>query len=237
MVTVAVLYPGHSAEDEFSTLQSRIRNAAFPVIHTWEGATEHDIDALLEIGSQQRLTPAARAAAQLHPDAVMWACTSGSFVYGWYGSSDQAHWVEEAAGVSSSSTSLAFVAAAHHLGVQSVAVAATYPHDVTAEFVRYLEDAGLTITAASAQDVPSGEDAGALGPDWVLNLARTAELGDAECLLLPDTALHTVEALPDLEAAVGMPVLTANQVTAWYGLILAGHPAVADGLGALFQSG
>src|SRR5699024_11248683 len=130
--------------------------------------------------------------------------------YGWYGSSDQAHWVEEAAGVSSSSTSLAFVAAAHHLGVQSVAVAATYPHDVTAEFVRYLEDAGLTITAASAHDVPSGEDAGALGPDWVLNLARTAELGDAECLVLPDTAIHTIEALPDLEAPVGLPVRTTD---------------------------
>lgn len=43
MVTVAMLYPGHSAEDEFSTLQSHIRNAAFPVIHTWEGPTEHDI--------------------------------------------------------------------------------------------------------------------------------------------------------------------------------------------------
>lgn len=237
MVTVAMLYPGHSAEDEFPTLESRIPGSSFPVVHTWEGPTDHDVDALLEIGSRPRLVPAAEAARDAQPDSVMWACTSGSFVYGWEGSSEQARWIQDAVGAPSSSTSLAFVAGVHHLGLQRVAVAATYPDQVTAHFVRYLQRAGLTVTATSAQDVPSGEDAGALEADWVLNLARTAELGDAQCLLLPDTALHTIDVLPELETAVGMPVLTANQVTAWYGLILAGHLGTAEGLGALFQAG
>ena len=47
MHTVAILYPGHSAEDEFPALEELIPNTSFPVIHTWEGSTDHDVEALL----------------------------------------------------------------------------------------------------------------------------------------------------------------------------------------------
>ena len=234
MQTVAILYPGHSAEDEFRTLERLVPDSSFPVIHTWEGGTDHDVDALLALGSRENLTPSARKARHLSPDAVRWACTSGSFVYGWDGCEEQAGWVREASGAPSSSTSLAFAAAVHHLGLRKVSVAATYPGDVASHFVRLLEHDGTTVSALSTYGVPSGEDAGLLDAEWVLATARAADVSDAEGLLVPDTALHTVEALPRLEEALGMPVLTANQVTAWYGLRLAGHPARAEGLGALF---
>ncbi|MEF3119913.1 maleate cis-trans isomerase [Kocuria flava] len=234
MTTVAILYPGHSAEDEFPALEKLVPEASFPVIHTWEGSTDHDVEALLTLGSRENLAPSAERARGLSPDAAMWACTSGSFVYGRDGCREQAGWVEKAAGVPSSSTSLAFAEAVHHLGLTRVAVAATYPEDVAAHFVRLLEAEGITVTALSAYDVPSGEDAGRLDAEWVLATTRAADLAGAQALLIPDTALHTVAVLPRLEETLGMPVLTANQVTAWHGLRLAGHPARAEGLGALF---
>jgi maleate cis-trans isomerase len=237
MHTVAMLYPGHSAEDEFQLLANRIPDSSFPVIHTWEGSTDHDVEALLALGSKEQLRPPAEQAREYSPDAVMWACTSGSFVYGWEGCREQAQWVQEAAGVPASSTSLAFAAAVHHLGLDRVSVAATYPQDVASHFVKFLERDGITVTALSTYDVPSGEDAGLLGPEWVLETAGAADLTGAQCLLIPDTALHTIDVLPELEATLGMPVLTANQVTAWHGLVLAGHPAQADNLGALFAIG
>lgn len=234
MTTVAILYPGHSAEDEFPALEQLVPGTSFPVVHTWEGSTDHDVDALLALGSRENLVPSAEKARELSPDAAMWACTSGSFVYGREGCREQAEWVQEAAGVRSSSTSLAFAEAVHHLGPSKVAVAATYPEDVAFHFVRLLEDDGITVTALSTYDVPSGEDAGLLDAEWVLATARAADLTDAQGLLIPDTALHTIAVLPQLEEALGMPVLTANQVTAWQGLRLAGHPARAEGIGALF---
>ncbi|WP_272027824.1 maleate cis-trans isomerase [Kocuria rosea] len=235
MHTVAILYPGHSAEDEFPALEQLVPDSSFPVVHTWEGSTDHDVEALLALGSRENLVPSAEKARSLSPDAAMWACTSGSFVYGAEGCREQAGWVEEAAGVPSSSTSLAFAEAVHHLGLRRVAVAATYPEDVASHFVRLLEEDGITVTALSTYDVPSGEDAGLLDEEWVLETACAADLTGAECLLIPDTALHTVTVLPRLEEALGVPVLTANQVTAWRGLRLAGHPARAEGLGALFS--
>ena len=235
MVTVAILYPGHSAEDEFATLQAMLPGIRFPVVHTWHGGTEHDVMALRELGARRQLVPAARQARDHEPDAVMWACTSGSFVYGPDGCRDQAGWIAEAAGAPASSTTLAFGAAVHHLGLRSVAVAATYPREVTAHFVDFLEREGLTVTAALSHDVPSGEAAGALDAAGLRRIAGDTDLSGAQCLLIPDTALHTVRWIPALETALGVPVLTANQVTAWHGLRLGGHTATTEGLGELFR--
>ena len=53
-------------------------------------------------------------------------------------------------------------------------------------------------------------------------------------MLLPDTALHTIGLLDALDARVGKPVLTANQVSVWQGLRLAGADAPRRGFGTLF---
>ena len=53
---------------------------------------------------------------------------------------------------------------------------------------------------------------------------------------LPDTAMHTLEIVDDLEAAIGKPVLTANQVTVWNGLDLVGPVPSLPSLGSLFSA-
>jgi maleate cis-trans isomerase len=53
---------------------------------------------------------------------------------------------------------------------------------------------------------------------------------------VPDTALHTVAWLDDLEERLGKPVLTANQVSVWEGLRVAGDRTVRTGLGTLFRT-
>jgi len=53
---------------------------------------------------------------------------------------------------------------------------------------------------------------------------------------VPDTAMHSLAWVDELEAAAGMPVLTANQVTIFEGLRLSGRVPPLPGLGALFTS-
>ena len=122
-----MLYPGHSAEDDYPALERRLPGVALPVVHTWEGPTEHDVAALRALGAEEPLRAAALRARDHAPDAVMWACTSGSFVYGPEGVHTQAGWIADAAGTPASSTSLALLAALDHLGARRVAVAATLP--------------------------------------------------------------------------------------------------------------
>ncbi|MDN5776431.1 MAG: maleate cis-trans isomerase [Humibacillus sp.] len=236
--TVVMLYPGHSAEDEYATLERHLPGVRFPVVHTWEGATDHDVAALLALGAHEPLAAAAHEAKVHHPDAVMWACTSGSFVYGPDGLELQARWAADAAGVPASSTTIAFLEAVTALEAPAVVLAATYPREVTAYFVEVLEAQQISVVAGDSHGVPSGEHAGRLGPEEVRALViRAAGRAPDLPILVPDTALHTVGLIEAFELELGRPVLTANQVTAWWGLRLAGRTVSAPGLGRLFRVG
>lgn len=238
MVTVGLLYPGHSAEDDYPALEARLDGAIrLPVVITSVGEDAHRVDALLDLGRAERLADGASELAAAKPDAVMWACTSGSFVFGPEGARNQASGVAAALGVPASSTSIAFVDALKALGVRRVAVAASYPEDVAQHFVRFLTAGGAEVVAMGSHGIITAAEVGTLAKDQVIEMVRAADHPDAEAVLVPDTAMHTLAIVDDLEAAIGKPVLTANQVTVWKGLHLLGPVPAFTGLGTLFATG
>ncbi|BBY45196.1 maleate cis-trans isomerase family protein [Mycolicibacterium celeriflavum] len=236
MATVGLLYPGHSAEDDFEALEARVAGELrLPVVITSVGEDAHRVDALLDLGSDERLADGVRQLADTRPQAVMWACTSGSFVFGPDGARHQAAKVTAAAGVPASSTSIAFVDALRHLGIRRVAVAASYPHDVAEHFVEYLSAAGVEVVAIGSHGIITAAEVGSLTPERVIDMVIAADHPDAQAVLVPDTAMHTLAIVDWLETAVDKPVLTANQVTVWKGLQLVGRVPAIPGLGLLFE--
>ncbi|MFE7115768.1 decarboxylase [Streptomyces sp. NPDC057654] len=235
--TVGFLYPGYSAEDDYPRLESLIGGVRLPLVHTDIGEDAHRVDALLEMGSAARLAAGVAELRRQGAGAVVWACTSASFVFGWDGAHEQVRELSAAAGLPASSTSFAFAHAVRAVGAERVAVAATYPADVAEYFTAFLKSAGIEVVAARGSGVITAAEVGTWGREEVLDLARAGDHPAAESVLLPDTALHTAAHLPALEAALGKPVLTANQVTAWEGLRLLGHAAACPDLGRLFEGG
>ncbi|UUN27065.1 decarboxylase [Streptomyces sp. FIT100] len=235
MTTVGLLYPGHSAEDDYPRIAVLLdSDVRLPVFHTDIGEDAHREDALIEMGAPARLAAGIEELRLAGAESLVWACTSGSFIRGWDGAQEQIRELAQTAGLPASSTSFAFVHAARALGVERVAVAATYPDDVTASFEEFLEQAGLDVTGARASGVVTAAEVGTWGREQVLDLARAGDEPRAEAVLMPDTALHTVAHLAELEAALGKPVLTANQVTVWEGLRLAERKVWAERTGVLF---
>jgi maleate cis-trans isomerase len=234
---LGMLYPGHAAEDDLPWLVDALfpdRSVVADVVHTSVGEDAHRVDALLDLGGRERLRAGAAMLREHGAAVAVWACTSGSFVFGWDGARRQVAELEEDFGGPASSTSLAFVVALEALGVRQVALAATYPEPVTRCFADLLGDAGIEVVAGGSHGIVTAEEVGTLGRDAVLELARGADHPGDGAVLVPDTALHTARWLGELEAAVGKPVLTANQVSVWEALRLAGRPAQAAGLGSLF---
>jgi maleate cis-trans isomerase len=236
MTTVGLLYPGHSAEDDYPRfevlLDSDIR---LPVVHTDIGEDAHRVDALLRMGAPDRLAAGVAELRLEGAESVVWACTSGSFVYGWEGAHEQIRSLALAAGMPASSTSFGFAHAVRELGAERVAVAATYPEDVTERFTAFLKVSGAEVVADRAAGIVTAAEVGTWGREEVLELARAGDHPEAEVVLLPDTALHTAAYLPELEEVLGKPVLTANQVTVWEGLRLAERRTWAQQLGTLFD--
>src|SRR5258708_20682032 len=138
------------------------------MVITSVGEDARGVDALLGLGGAERLAEGATQLAAEKPDAVMWACTSGSFVFGPDGARDQASGVAVAAGVPASSTSIAFVDAVRHLGVRRVAVAASYPDDVAQHFVRFLTAGGVEVVAMGSHGIYPAAELGTLEPDHVV---------------------------------------------------------------------
>jgi maleate cis-trans isomerase len=244
MTTVGLLYPGHGAEDDFPALVDRLRhaqpdgwNVALPLVHTSVDEDAHRVDALMDLGRHERLAEGARTLAASHRlDSLMWACTSGSFVFGWAGAHQQVDQLAQVLGLPTSSTSLAFVSACYALGVTKVSIAASYPHDVAECFVSFLQRADIEVIAMGSYDIHTAAEVGTLTRDQVIALVAKAKRDTAEAVLVPDTAMHSLAWVDELEATAGMPVLTANQVTIFEGLRLAGSVPLLPGLGALFGS-
>ncbi|GGK47768.1 maleate cis-trans isomerase family protein [Streptomyces flaveus] len=235
MTALGFLYPGHSAEDDYPRIEQLLgSDIRLPLVHTDIGEDAHREDALLEMGSAARLAAGVEELRLSGAEAVVWACTSGSFVYGWEGAHEQVRTLALAAGMPASSTSFAFAHAIREIGARRVAIAATYPEDVAAMFAAFLKGAGIEVVSMRGSGIITAAEVGTWGADEVLTLARSGDHPDADAVLLPDTALHTASHLPALEKAVGKPVLTANQVTVWEALRLADRRVNAPELGTLF---
>ncbi|MEV5015250.1 aspartate/glutamate racemase family protein [Streptomyces sp. NPDC053780] len=235
MTALGFLYPGHSGEDDYPRIEQLLgSDIRVDLVHTDIGEDAHRVDALLEMGSPRRLAAGVEELRLAGADAVVWACTSGSFVHGWEGAQEQVRGLAQAAGLPASSTSFAFVHAVREVGARRVAIGATYPQDVAQLFAEFLGAAGIEVVDVVGSGIITAAEVGTWTEAEVLALARAADRPDAEAVLLPDTALHTAAHIPALEKELGKPVLTANQVTIWEGLRLADRRVNAPELGALF---
>ncbi|MFF1375904.1 decarboxylase [Streptomyces sp. NPDC058308] len=235
MTALGFLYPGHSAEDDYPRMEQMLgSDVRLQVVHTDIGEDAHRVDALLEMGAAPRLAAGVEELRLSGAEAVVWACTSASFVFGWEGAHDQVRELARAAGLPASSTSFAFAHAVREVGAVRVAVAATYPEDVAAHFSAFLKASGVEVVSTRGSGIVTAAEVGTWGRDEVLALARDGDHPDAQAVLLPDTALHTAAYVADLESELGKPVLTANQVTVWEALRLAGRRVNAPSLGHLF---
>lgn len=240
MTTIGFIYPDHAAEDDYPVAERILadRFAGEPVRLAVEhiyGTDLHAIAELKDLGSEARLAEGARLLAKHDPVAVVWACTSGSFVFGHKGAAEQVDKLAGVAGVPASSTSFAFARACHALRVRRVAVAASYPDNVAALFEQFLRAEGIEVLRTSSAGIDTAAEVGRLSRDRVVDLAVRNDHPEAEALLVPDTAMHTIAVLDTLEQRLGKPVLTANQVTVWEGLRIAGLGTQAHRLGTLFS--
>ena len=232
---IGILYPLHSAEDDYPRLAAALKPAVeVQVVHT-DSPNLHRIDESRVTGSRQYLLAGAEELCPHNVDVCLWACTSGSFAFGVEGARRQAQELEDTLGVPASSTSLAFLSAGKALGLKRVAVASTYPEALSNAFLAFLETGGIEVVHMGCLGAWSGDEVALIERDEVLRFACANDHPDVEALLIPDTALHTAGFLPELEAAVGKTVLTANQVTMWEALRLADRLTPQSGLGRLLM--
>lgn len=179
------------------------------------------------VGDAAAITQCATNLLTVQPDVVAYACTSGSFVAGRAGELALVNAILEAGIPSAVTTSGALLEALDHLGVSRVAVATPYEQPITELLEAFLAEAAVEVTSASFL--------GLTGRIWTvpygttMNLIREAADAECEAVFVSCTNLPTFDVIAPLEQELGVPVLTANQVTLWAALRRAGVNALGPG--------
>jgi maleate cis-trans isomerase len=239
MIRLGFLYPPCGAEDElFRYGEASSPDVRVTVIGTriFGEDDEHAPHNLSRTGQIDNLLLSATVLARLKPHSVIWACTSGSFIDGLGHAKRQVDALARVTDCPASSTSLAFVEACRHLKADKLAVLASYPEATAQAFTSFLAQSGLEVSSLNWLSIGSGPQAAvSLGTGNLLNTALAMDLKGAQVLLIPDTAIPSWDVICPLELRLGVPVLTANQVTLWESLRLASLSAQHAGWGRLFR--
>lgn len=191
------------------------------------------IDQALTVSDNDAVAACTRSLITTQPEVVTYLCTSGSFVNGIAGERELVAAMRAAGSPAAMTTSGAMLMALRHLGLTRIAIATPYDTQITQLLVDYLSEAGVGVTASTF-----------LGLDdliWRVPYASTVQLvrdavrrgPDCEAVFISCTNVPTYDLIAPLERELGMPVLTANQVSMWAALHLAGIAAVGDGQGLL----
>ena len=73
-------------------------------------------------------------------------------------------------------------------------------------------------------------------PDAIARQVQDAALGTpADICFISCTAIRSAGLIKELEASLGIPVITSNQVLAWHALRTLRHRQPVDGFGQLFD--
>ncbi|UCM90270.1 maleate cis-trans isomerase family protein [Streptomyces marincola] len=185
---------------------------------------EVSLDLARLVSEHETLREAVRALSAVSPEVVAYACTSGSFVGGVAGERAMSAAMRQAGELPALTTSGALLGALNELGARRVAVVTPYTKSVTDSLEDYLKEAGIQVCGRSYLGLT--REIWRVAYRDVVAMAREAVAEGPEALFISCTNLPTYDVIPQLEAELRMPVISANQVTMWSALRSIGKEAV-----------
>lgn len=226
---VIVLQVDETIEDDFRRLFSpeavRLSISRIPSGAELNPETIRDMETTLPAAAGL-LPPAARF------DAVAYACTSGATLIG----AERVRALVQSACLASEVTNplTATLAATGALDVTRVGIVSPYIAPVASQMKRAFEAAGVIVPKMLSFGEEIEANVARIDPASLAAAAReVARQPDVEAVFLSCTNLRTLDILADLEAELGVPVLSSNQTLAWHLAQVSGRDLRVTGPGRL----
>ncbi|WP_119168747.1 maleate cis-trans isomerase family protein [Algihabitans albus] len=169
-------------------------------------------------------------------DCVAYGCTSASMVIGPERVRDLV--LRARAPKTATNPALAALAAFQALGMQRIALLTPYLRSVNRMLRDFFQSRGIQVPVMGSFN--EGDDPTVARIDAASLRAAAERLAgepDVDGLFVSCTSMRLVEAVEDIEAAVGKPVTSSNHALAWHALRLSGVETALPRLGALFRCG
>jgi maleate cis-trans isomerase len=151
---------------------------------------------------------AAKLLSDVAPDLIVFHCTDTSMTQGPQGEDRILDIVKEAAGVEALATSRLVLEALQVLGIKRLVVLSPYRSNQAV--LDYLKATGFVVVHDVALGLKSLEFANVTPREWT-ELARQHDRPEADGIFLSCTNTTQIEAVAEIERALGKPVVNSNQ--------------------------
>jgi maleate cis-trans isomerase len=176
---------------------------------------------------------AARELATTRPDVILMAGTAGAFNGGLNFDVELSRRIEQASGVTGTTTMSAVLAALQALNMRRLCIATSYIESVDNALASVLRGSGIDVVGVKGMGILKSIDMGDVEPEQTYRFARGVfdAAPEADGYFISCGNLRTLEVIAPLESELGKPVITSNQAGLWHALRLAGVKADGPALG------
>ena len=171
-------------------------------------ATEDDEVRMLDAHTM----PAAEDLATIHPDVVVFSCTSAGALRGRAYDASLCADIGRVTGAPVVSTLTAVGEALRAAGARSVALVTPYPEAITQHVRASLEAEGFRVAAAAGLGLADSLDIAAVEPADIQRFAvETFGRAPADAVCIACCTFRAYDAREEIQRALGVPVVTSNQ--------------------------
>ncbi|AZO56154.1 MULTISPECIES: ectoine utilization protein EutA [unclassified Mesorhizobium] len=227
-VGLIILATDHTTEPDFRRMVASERIGVYVARIPYANPTTPE--------NLRKMQPALTAGAALilpdEPlDAICYSCTSASVVIG----DAEIETAIQAAkpGVPVVTPTMAGVRGLNAFGVRRISILTPYTMETARPMATYFAERGFEILGFTCLGFEDDREMARIAPAALVDLARQAMHPQADALFVSCTALRGALAVTGMEQAIGRPVVTSNQATAWNCLRLCSDETAHPEFGSL----
>ncbi|TPM40727.1 ectoine utilization protein EutA [Mesorhizobium sp. B2-3-4] len=227
-VGLIILATDHTTEPDFRRMVASERIGVYVARIPYANPTTPE--------NLRKMQPALTAGAALilpdEPlDAICYSCTSASVVIG--DAEIEAAIQAAKPGVSVVTPPMAGMRGLNAFGVRRISILTPYTVETSRPMATYFAERGFEIASFTCLGFEDDREMARIPPPALVDLGRQATHPQADALFVSCTALRGALAVSGMEQAIGRPVVTSNQATAWNCLRLCGDETAHPEFGRL----
>lgn len=145
-------------------------------------------------------------------DAVIYHCTMGSLLYSPTKLADD---ITGKTGLPTISTTASVVNALNALGSKKICLVSPYPEELNIAEVEFFERAGFSVPIVGGDNIPDAIEMARVAGEEINAWVRRAWRPECDAVFITCTGLRSQEYICQLEAQVGVPVITSTSAVLW----------------------
>jgi maleate isomerase len=187
-------------------------------------------------GQDQDVTRQAELLATARVDVILFCLTAASFHLGLDYDAGLKERIESASGTPAMTAAQTIVDALNTLGVRRIAMATPFVPDVNQVSRAFMTANGFDVVSIEGLGYVDNFSIAQTDYETVRDLARRADHGDAEAIVIPGGNMPCLQIAPELEQELNKPVVTTNQAGIWALLRHLGGFQRLEGRGRLLEN-